>query len=239
MTKCKNKVERAQLSEEVKKHRDKIKNEYYEKKAAAINQASEARNVEAEFRKTKDYSALNKSKRMLITTDKLKEHFAAHFAPRDTTTQPEIENPDLFLHILPPEDIYVNENIPTEEEVKSAIKTLKNNKCQGTDKIYAEQLKYAKSRNLITAIMLLLNLIWTLVAVPKTWLSATITCLFKKGSKSLAKNYRSIFVMSTISRLLPKIILERFRDAYERLLMKNQFGFRKNRSTTDAIFIVR
>ena len=45
--------------------------------------------------------------------------------------------------------------------------------------------------------------------------------------------------MSTVSKLLPKIILNRLRDTYELLLMENQFGFRKNRSTTDAIFITR
>ncbi len=77
------------------------------------------------------------------------------------------------------------------------------------------------------------------MAVPKTWLTATITCLHKKGPKPIEKNYRSIFIMSTLSRLLPKIILERLRCTYESILMKNQFGFRKNRSTTDGIFIVR
>ena len=45
--------------------------------------------------------------------------------------------------------------------------------------------------------------------------------------------------MNTLSRLLPRIIIERLRDTYERIIMKTQFGFRKNRSTTDAIFIVR
>ena len=89
------------------------------------------------------------------------------------------------------------------------------------------------------AIMLLLNIIWNLIAVPTTWLSANITCLFKKGSKGLAKNYRSIFVRSTISRILPIITLNRLGNTYEHLLMKNQFGFRKNRFTTYAIFIVR
>ena len=82
-------------------------------------------------------------------------------------------------------------------------------------------------------------MIWTCVAVPKSWLSAAITCLHKKGAKSVAKNYRSIFIMNTLSRLLPRIIIERLRDTYERIIMKTQFGFRKNRSTTDAIFIVR
>ena len=237
--KCKNKNERLKLNKKVKQHRDKIKNEYYSKKAASINLASEARDVEAEFRKAKDYSLLNKSIRMLIAPEKLKEHFESHFAPRKIKEQPEIEHPLLFPHILPPDNICINEDLPTEEELKSAIKTLKNNKCEGTDNIYAEQLKYAKSSKLIAAILLLLTLIWTLIEVPKTWLYASITCLYKKGLKSLAKNYRSIFVMSTISRLLPKIILDRFGDSYERILMENQFGFRKNRSTTDAIFIVR
>lgn len=45
--------------------------------------------------------------------------------------------------------------------------------------------------------------------------------------------------MNTISRLLPRLIIERLRDTYESLIMNSQFGFRKNRSTTDAIFIVR
>jgi len=45
--------------------------------------------------------------------------------------------------------------------------------------------------------------------------------------------------MNTVSRLLPRLIIERLRKCYENLIMKNQFGFRQNRSTTDAIFIVR
>ena len=45
--------------------------------------------------------------------------------------------------------------------------------------------------------------------------------------------------MNAISRLLPRLIIERLRDCYETLIMENQFGFRQNRSTTDAIFIIR
>ena len=87
--------------------------------------------------------------------------------------------------------------------------------------------------------MLLISMIWTVVAVPKTWLSSVITCLHKKGLKSVAKNYRSIFIMNSIFRLLPRLIIERLRDTCERLIKNSQFGFRSNKSTTDAIFIVR
>ena len=235
----KNKVERLQLNKDIKKHRDKIKNQYYGKKAAAINTASESRDVEEEFRLARDHSSLNKSKRLLIAPEKLKHHFQNHFAVRDITSQPEIENPDLFPHILPPDDILINEDIPTADEINSVIKSQKDNKCQGVDKTYAEHTKYATSSKLSSSILLLMTMIWTMIEVPKTWLSAVITCIHKKGPKSIAKNYRSIFIMSTLSRLLPKIIIERLRNTYETLIMKNQFGFRKNKSTTDAIFIVR
>ena len=60
--KCKKKVERRELNKEVKKHRDKLKNAYYGRKAKQINNASEAHGVEEEFRLASNYTALNKSK---------------------------------------------------------------------------------------------------------------------------------------------------------------------------------
>ena len=78
-----------------------------------------------------------------------------------------------------------------------------------------------------------------MVTVPKTWLITIITFLHKKGCKSIAKNYRSIYIMNSISRLLPRIIIDRLRETYECPIMNNQFGFRKNRSTTDAMLFVR
>ena len=54
------------LDKEVKKCRDKLKNEYFKKKANAINLASEARDVEEEFRLAKNHSSLNKSQKLSI-----------------------------------------------------------------------------------------------------------------------------------------------------------------------------
>ena len=177
---------------------------------------------------------------MLIEPTKLKDHFEQHFAPRNTVTQPEIENPELFPHVLPPNNIQTNEEIPDEEELRNVLKKQKDGKCRGTDEIYSEHLKYSTSKNLLAALLLLISMIWSMVTVPKTWLIAIITCLHKKGAKSIAKNYRSIFIMnSIISKLFPRIIIDRLCETYECLIMNNQFGFRKNRSTTDAIFIVR
>ena len=42
-----------------------------------------------------------------------------------------------------------------------------------------------------------------------------------------------------MSRILAKIILGRLKTAYENHLGESQFGFRKNKSTSDAIFILK
>ena len=45
--------------------------------------------------------------------------------------------------------------------------------------------------------------------------------------------------MATASKLVPRIILGRTRERYEKSILRNQFGFRKNKSTTDAIYVNR
>ena len=94
------------LDKEVKKCRDKLKNEYF-KKADAINLASEARDVEEEFWLANNHSLFNKLQKLLIAPEKFTSHFQKHFSPRQVTLQPEIENPHLFPHILPPEILKV------------------------------------------------------------------------------------------------------------------------------------
>ena len=56
---------------------------------------------------------------------------------------------------------------------------------------------------------------------------------------SRAVNYRGISIGANMSRILAKIIMDRLKTAYETHIGKEQFGFRQNRSTSDAIFITR
>ena len=71
----------------------------------------------------------------LITSEKLTEFFKDHLKEKPVDPQPEVINPELYPHILPPEDIDINTDIPTEKEIDEARKRFKNGKCQGTDKI--------------------------------------------------------------------------------------------------------
>ena len=46
-------------------------------------------------------------------------------------------------------------------------------------------------------------------------------------------------IIITCSKIISAMILSRIRNAYDRIIMNCQFGFRANRSTTDAIFFLQ
>ena len=66
--------------------------------------------------------------------------------------------------------------------------------------------------------------------------------LLRKGNKPLgdASSYRPICLLDTMGKLLEEIILQRLQDHMvgKHGLSENQFGFRKGRSTVDAIQVV-
>ena len=237
---CKNPSERKRLGISIKRMRNKLKNDYFFNLANNINTAGEARKIEEEFRLSKSYTMHKHTDTNLITSEKLTEFFEDHLKEKPIDLQPEVMNPNDYPHILPPDDININSDIPSEGEVQEAIKKLKNGKCQGTDKIYGEELKYNTSSRFLVYFMLLLTTIWTTFILPSSWLISSITCLFKnKGSRSDATNYRGLSIMSTCSKIIIEVIISRIRSTYERIILNSQFGFRSNRSTTDAIFILQ
>ena len=71
------------------------------------------------------------------------------------------------------------------------------------------------------------------------WLHASITCLHKKGALGIARNYIGLSIGANMSRILAKIVINRLKEAYETNISDSQFGFRRNRSTTDAIYVLR
>ena len=66
---------------------------------------------------------------------------------------------------------------------------------------------------------------------------ARMVPLFKADDQSLFTNYRPISVLPTFSKFLERIIYNRLYDSLTNLhiLCDNQFGFRKNHSTTLAL----
>ena len=224
----------------VRKRRTELKNIYFKAKADQLNFGSQQRNTEEEFRLMKRHTSVSRLERPLVSTQKLEQHFSAHFKDRGYTIQPELEQPKNYPHVLSPaETPVINFQVPDQAEVMKCIRKLKNGKCQGTDNIYSEELKYSTSKKMLKHIMLLIVLIWNCLRIPSNWLIASISCLHKKGLKSLAENYRGLSITSTLSKVLSGIVVDRIREAYEFILLESQFGFRTNRSTPDAIYILR
>ena len=71
---------------------------------------------------------------------------------------------------------------------------------------------------------------------PENWSTGIITPIFKKGDRTLPKNYRGITLLPTMGKIFTKILRERLLhgDVFMRFLDSNN----PNRQTTDAIFIL-
>ena len=71
------------------------------------------------------------------------------------------------------------------------------------------------------------------------FLNAQVVSIFKKGDTENIANYRPISLLNAIYKVFAEIIRQRLSDAIDPYICNTQFGFRKNCSTTDALFIAR
>ena len=73
--------------------------------------------------------------------------------------------------------------------------------------------------------------------VAKDMLVGKVTCLFKKGDPMSLENYRSIFVLPILSKVLEKLIFKRVMNPLEHhnYLTGSQHGFRTQCSTEEAL----
>jgi hypothetical protein len=126
--------------------------------------------------------------------------------------------------------LYIKDGIPKE------LRSLKNRKSPGPDGIFNEMLRYGGTE-LTLHLTQVFQQIFKLCTIPKAWKQSTIIPLFKKGSKTNPDNYRGITLLNTTLKLFTKVILRKLLQYMQP--REEQQDFRKNRSTTDAIFIVR
>ena len=77
--------------------------------------------------------------------------------------------------------------------------------------------------------------------MPTDWRHADVTAIYKnKDPIDPCDNYRPISLLCVIHKLLATLLLGKLKDAgAESRLTKTQFGFRRQRGTSDAIHAVR
>ncbi|KAJ8342710.1 hypothetical protein SKAU_G00326380 [Synaphobranchus kaupii] len=121
------------------------------------------------------------------------------------------------------------------EEIRKAIKQLRNGKSAGPDNIPAEALK-ADVETSVAMLYPLFRNIWDEEMVPSKWKEGYLIKLLKKGDLSSCSNYKGITLLSIPGKTFNRVLLNRMKDAVDPQL---QAGFRKNRSCTDQITTLR
>lgn len=136
----------------------------------------------------------------------------------------------LFYNYTTIQDEYTNH-----EEVIQIISRMKSGKSPGCDGITPGFLKRHK-KSLATPITLLFNKCMENGTYPDILKTARIVPLYKGGSKTEVTNYRPISLLSTIGKVLEKLLFSRINKFVrtQKILYDNQYGFRQRCSTTIA-----
>ena len=125
------------------------------------------------------------------------------------------------------------------EEIKRVVNKLKNGKAVGDDDIPNEFLKKG-GLEVWKSMGKVFNWVRVSGIIPDIWKRSYTKLLHKGGSKHDLDNYRGIAITSNVGKVFTKILANRLQEDVEErdLLGQTQFGFRKNRNTSDAIFIL-
>ena len=173
----------------------------------------------------------------------LAQHFAA---VTDTAasavsdkTPPPLPYPSPALALVPGAQQRLSAGIEV-AELTAALRAMANGRAVGDDGVCAELLKVAAPQ-LRDALCALFNRVFDAGVWPSAWASGNIVPLRKAGGKSqCANDYRPICLMSVMGKLMESVLHARLSGYLERThaLHDAQYGFRPERSTVDAAFVL-
>ena len=124
------------------------------------------------------------------------------------------------------------------EEIELALRQLKNGKAPGEDGITTELLK-AGGEPLLRELQRIFNSVLLTGRTPEAWHSSIVVLFFKKGDKTLLKNYRPISLLSHVYKLFSRVITNHLARRLDDYQPPEQAGFRGGFSTVDHIHTVR
>ena len=208
-------LEYNQKHKEVKKSARRDKRQYYEDLAAQAEEASCKGNMKRLYDITKQLAGKwkhssqhvkDKHGKTLTTETEQVERWAEHFKELLNRPSP-TEKADISQ---PTEVLDINIDIPTKEEIRTAITKLNKGKAAGPDGINAEILKADLDAS-TNAMYDLISKIWEIEQIPKDWKEGHIIKLPKKGDLRECKNYRGITLLSVPGKVLSRILLDRIK----------------------------
>lgn len=123
-----------------------------------------------------------------------------------------------------------------EDEIRTLVKSLKTDCAVGWDGISSAIIKQ-NINSLVKPLCHICNLSLKTGVFPTLFKKSIILPIHKGGQKETLNNYRPISILPTLSKILEKNINNRLVSYLENqnIISKNQYGFRRGRSTTDAV----
>ncbi len=124
------------------------------------------------------------------------------------------------------------DELPTMEDLMSAIDHLPEGKVPGKDGMTAEVIEAAKGP-LAPHLLYLLHQCWKEGKVPQDMKDSVIVTQYKnKGDRSDCNNRRGISLMSIVGKCFARVVLMRLQKIAERVYPESQCGFRGKQGTT-------
>ena len=142
----------------------------------------------------------------------------------------EEEKPRIHIPMTGPEIL--------EEEIVSVIKNFKKGKSPGNDEVTIEMI-LASGNFGIRKIVELANKIYNTGYIPKEMYKSIFIAIPKKPGAVECNLFRTISLMSQITKIILKVILNRIKQKLKLEIAEEQYGFMKGKGTRNAIFIMR
>ena len=124
----------------------------------------------------------------------------------------------------------------TIQQILQILKSTKSTKAAGIDTIPARIVKDI-AEEISAPLTFLINSSLSIGLFPTAEKTAKVTPLYKSGDRSNIDNYRPISVLNIISKTFERVVFNQLSNYLKEnnLLTDYQYGFRKNRSTRDAV----
>ena len=237
-------TEYGEKDKEVKTSLKSDKKKFIEDKAEEAEQAAQKQDSRTLFQIVKSLAknsfgaggdqVKDRDGSLLTTTEDQLKRWAQHF--QEVLNRPDPSNPPQFDEEQHDLGICVEDF--SRREVADALRSLKNNKAAGADGIVALVLKVDIDSTAV-ALTMLFNKIWTEEKVPEDWLKGLIVKLPKKGDLTNCNNWRGITLLAVVSKVFSRCLLNHFQEKVDKILRREQAGFRPGCSCSDQIFVIR
>lgn len=181
-------------------------------------------------------SVRDKNGVVLETIDQKNDRWCEHFS--ELLNRPPPSMPIDPVDLEPRAPLLVSTEPPTNEEVSKAIRRLKNGKAPGEDGLNPELWKNCGD-HIVGFFGELIRQCWKEECIPDAWYTADVIPLFKKGDRSICKNYRGISLLDLALKVFEAILVDRIKPARDVQVRETQAGFRPGRGCIDQVFALR